>query len=81
MNATHLPAAEEQLAFLDHVQRLFEEGEFIATYKFALLLAITELAVERGTNSSDAPVLPVDVIADKFLELYSPQVTAGGNCE
>ncbi|WP_052452538.1 HNH endonuclease [Noviherbaspirillum autotrophicum] len=74
MTAISLPSAEEQLSFLDHVQRLFEEGEFVATYKFALLLAITELAVERGTDSSDALELPLDAIADKFLELYWPQV-------
>lgn len=76
-----VPSAEEQLAFLDHIQRLFEEGEFVATYKFALLLAITELAVERGNDSADELDLPYEVIADKFLELYWPQVapyTAGG---
>ena len=75
-----LPSPNEQLVFLDHIQRLFEEGEFVATYKFALLLVITELAVERGRDSSDELVLPYAVIADKFLELYWPQAApyAGG---
>jgi 5-methylcytosine-specific restriction endonuclease McrA len=80
MNAP-VPCAADQLAFLDHIQRLFEEGEFVATYKFALLLAITELAVEQGTDSAGELDLPYDAIADKFLELYWPQVapyTAGG---
>ena len=44
------PSPQEQLVFLDHVQRLFDEGEFVATYKYALLLAITELAVELGED-------------------------------
>lgn len=76
------PSAAEQLAFLDHIQRLFEEGEFGATYKFALLLAITELAVELGRDSAEEFDLPYAAIAEKFLELYWPQVapyTAGGH--
>ena len=76
-----IPSPEEQLSFLDHIQRLFEEGEFVATYKFALLLALTELAVEYGTDSGDTLDLSYAAIADKFLELYWPQVmpyTAGG---
>jgi hypothetical protein len=72
---TAVPSATEQLAFLDHIQRLFEEGEFVATYKFALLLAITELAVELGHDSAEELELPYAAIADKFLELYWPQVT------
>lgn len=81
MTSTPVPSAAEQLAFLDHIQRLFEEGEFVATYKFALLLAITELAVELGSDSTEMLDLPYATIADKFLELYWPQVapyTAGG---
>ena len=43
-----VPSAEAQLSFLNQIQRLFDEGEFVATYKFALLTALTELSVERG---------------------------------
>ena len=74
MTKALVPSASEQLTFLDHIQRLFEEGEFVATYKFALLLAITELAVEHGNDSAETLDLPYDTIADKFLELYWPQV-------
>ena len=31
------PGDRGQLDFLQHVQRIFDEGEFVATYKFALL--------------------------------------------
>ena len=31
------PGDRGQLEFLQHVQRIFDEGEFVATYKFALL--------------------------------------------
>lgn len=74
MTVINVPTAQEQLAFLDHIQRLFEEGEFVATYKFALLLAITELAVEHGADTADTLDLSLATIADKFLELYWPQV-------
>ena len=69
-----LPSAEAQLAFLSQVQRLFDEGEFVATYKYALLIAIAEIAVESGNDSGDALHLPVDAIAAKYVELYWQQV-------
>lgn len=67
------PSPEEQLAFLAKLQRIFEEGEFTATYKFALLVALTELAVERGGDDNRALPLQVRWIAEKFAELYWPQ--------
>lgn len=80
MTGNSLPSAAKQLAFLDHTQRLFDEGEFVATYKFALLLTITELAVERGNDSNETLALPYGALADKFMELYWPQAApyAGG---
>ncbi|MGX4640936.1 HNH endonuclease [Massilia sp. SYSU DXS3249] len=68
------PSPQEQLVFLDHIQRLFDEGEFGATYKYALLLAITELAVELGNDTGDTLDLFHTDIASKFLELYWRQV-------
>ena len=44
------PSAEQQLAFLTKLQRLFAEGDFTATYKFALLIALSDLAVELGAS-------------------------------
>ena len=42
------PSPSAQVAFLRELQRLLDEGQFTATYKFALLLALADLAVERG---------------------------------
>lgn len=64
------PSTSEQVAFLRDLQRLPDEGQFVATYKFALILAIAELAVERGNDSGDALALPVPAIADRFVALY-----------
>ena len=51
------PSAEQQLAFLTKLQRLFAEGDFTATYKFALLIALSDLAVELGAD--DGGELPL----------------------
>jgi 5-methylcytosine-specific restriction endonuclease McrA len=67
------PAPEAQLDFLAKLQRIFDEGEFTATYKFALLVALTELAVERGRDDGGTLLLRVSWIAEKFSELYWPQ--------
>ena len=48
------PLPEAQLVFLSKLQRLFAEGDFTATYKFALLIALADLAVELGDDSGEA---------------------------
>ncbi len=69
------PAPEAQLAFLSKLQRLFAEGDFTATYKFALLIALADLAVERGRDDGEALRLTIGDIAEKFIELYWQQAT------
>jgi hypothetical protein len=68
------PAPEEQIIFLQQIQRLFVEGEFTATYKFALLLSLAELAVEYGDDSGDALPLEMPWVGEKFAELYWRQL-------
>ena len=41
-----IPSADQQLGFLSKLQRLFAEGDFTATYKYALLIAMADLAIE-----------------------------------
>ena len=67
------PSPEEQLVFLSKIQRLFAEGDFTATYKFALLIALAELAVELGDDSGEPLELDHRSIASKFIELYWQQ--------
>ena len=38
-------SADGDLEFLSKIQRLLPEGEFVATYKFALLQALADLRV------------------------------------
>jgi len=64
------PSAEVQLAFLVKLQRLFAEGDFTATYKFALLIALADLAVELGPDDGAELVLSNRQIAERFVHLY-----------
>jgi hypothetical protein len=66
------PSAEQQLKFLQHLHRLFDEGEFVATYKYALLMALSELSVESESVEGQLEV-PMIAIAEKFAALYWPQ--------
>jgi 5-methylcytosine-specific restriction endonuclease McrA len=67
------PAPEEQLKFLMKIQRLFNEGDFTATYKYALLMSLAELAVEKGTDDGEALLVRHKEIALKFIDLYWQQ--------
>src|SRR5579859_1984461 len=68
------PSSDEQIAFLVNIQRLLEEGAFVATYKFALLLALADLSIEQG-NDSGAPLkLATKDLAEKFVQFYWRQV-------
>jgi len=70
---TQHPDSDEHLAFLVKLQRLLSEGDFTATYKFALLMALADLAVERGHDDCRALELSMKEIAEKFIGFYWPQ--------
>ena len=69
------PSAEEQLVFLTKIQRLFAEGDFTATYKFALLISIADYAVQNGDVGGDELLIPNREIGKRFVELYWQQCT------
>jgi len=73
------PTAEEQVAFLGKIERLLSEGQFVATYKYALLLAIADLAVKLGSDDGGELDLPIRAIAEEFIELYWRQGVPYGN--
>ncbi len=64
---------EFQLAFLNKIQRLFAEGDFSASYKYALLIAIADIAVESGTDDDQPLTIPHRRLGGKFIELYWQQ--------
>ena len=74
MDAVTRPTPEQQVAFLGNLQRLLAEGNFVSTYKHALVLALADLSVELGDDSGAALLLPVSVIAEKIVVTYWRQV-------
>jgi 5-methylcytosine-specific restriction endonuclease McrA len=73
-----LPSADEHLAFLVKLQRLLSEGDFTATYKFALLMALADISVERGHDDVRALDIPMREIAEKFIAYYWQQTMPYG---
>jgi hypothetical protein len=77
------PTAQEQVRFLLNLQRLLEEGSFVATYKHALLLSIADICVERGDDSGGCLRVSTGELAEKFINYYWRQAVpyhpAGAN--
>lgn len=67
------PTSAIQLSFLDYIQRLFDEGEFTATYKYALLMSLADISVENGDDSGDSLEITAKEIAAKFIKYYQRQ--------
>ena len=60
----------DEVTFLRKLQRLLEEGDFVATYKFALLQALADLSVETEPAADGTLPLPLSLVAEKFIEYY-----------
>jgi hypothetical protein len=73
-----IPSAEDQLRFLTNVQRVFAEGDFTATYKFALLIALADLAVELGADDGQGLMLSTRQIGERFTQMYWRQALPYG---
>ena len=69
------------MQFLVRLQRLLHEGSFVATYKFALLLALADVCVESGDDTGDTMTVATSALAERFIRYYwrqvVPYVTAG----
>jgi hypothetical protein len=70
VTAWTIPNPEQQIRFLRDIQRLLAEGLFVASYKFALLHALADLAVLKGDDSGAPLDIDTREIAAKFIELY-----------
>ncbi len=75
MNASiEIPSAEDQITFLKKIQTLFDDSSFNATYKYALLITLTDLAIEYGNDFGNPLELKSELIAARFSEIYWPQI-------
>jgi hypothetical protein len=61
------------IGFAERVLELLDEGRFTATYKYAVLLALIDVCLER-TQASGAPpdIVTTRQLADKIVEVYWP---------
>lgn len=61
------------IAFGERLLSLLDEGAFTATYKYAVLLALTDLCLEGSGRSGAAPEsVTTGQLAEKVVELYWP---------
>jgi hypothetical protein len=67
------PTDTEQLVFLKNIQRLLNEGSFVASYKFALLHALADLAILKGNDTGEPLRLSITDIAEQIVLLYWQQ--------
>lgn len=64
----------ETIAFAEKVLLLLDQGSFTATYKFAVLLAMIDLCLERTSADGRAPdMLATAALAERTIDLYWPQ--------
>lgn len=73
-----IPSSEAQLRFLANIQRVFAEGDFTATYKYALLIAFADLAVELGGDDGRELLLSTRQIGERFIQMYWRQALPYG---
>lgn len=64
------PSPQDQIQFLTNVQRLLDEGLFVASYKFALLLSLADLSIDKGDDSGEALTLSSREIAETVIRYY-----------
>ena len=62
----------QQVEFLGFIQSLLEHGEFVSTYKFALLQALADLSLEKDPCPDGTTRIPLEEIAAKFASSYWP---------
>lgn len=70
-----LPTPQQQIRFLQQLQKILSDGTFVATYKYALLHALADLSVIHGEDSADELTLTTRQIAEQVIELYWRQAS------
>lgn len=63
-------AAQAQLDFLENLQRILNEGSFVATYKYALIRVLADLSIEGSPAPDGSLLMSLEDIAERFIEVY-----------
>ncbi len=62
--------AEQQLRFLRDLQTILDGGQFVASYKFALLIALADISVECAPAADGSLRITLDQLSERFIEVY-----------
>ena len=71
---SQVPSAEAQLQFLNGIQYILQNGKVTTTYKFALLISLVRISIEKGSDIQHNTTISLSEIAEKFIEIYWPQI-------
>lgn len=82
------PSSNTQIQFIADIQQLLATAKTTSTYKFALLISLVRISIEKNRSNSEALTIPIAEIAEKFIELYwqqarpyFPEIEEGKNIE
>ena len=64
------PSPDFQLDFIEKFQRLLDSGSFVATYKYALLIALCNVAAEQGFDDERPQAVNIHDLGQQFIALY-----------
>ncbi len=68
------PSAEIQMQFIANIQQLLATAKTTSTYKFALLISLVRISIEKNNFTNDETLnIPLTTIAEKFIEIYWQQ--------
>ncbi len=63
--------ADATIRFIERFLGLLDQGRYVATYKYAVLLGLIDLALERTLHDGTPPsTVTTRLLADKIIELY-----------
>jgi hypothetical protein len=70
------PRGHDLVGFAERVLALLDQGSFVATYKYAVLLALMDLCLEGTDRHGRAPdSVTTRQLAEKVIELYWPHTS------
>lgn len=76
MSLKNNPEALNAIGFAERVLTLLDEGSYNTTYKFAVLLGLMDLVIEKSNkDGSLADMVTTRQLAEKTVEIYWNQVT------
>ena len=66
-----IPTPQQQLKFLKQIQQILHSGSFSSTYKFALLISLSRLAIEQGKFAEKQFIKPYQNILEQWSAKYA----------